>query len=349
VLLPELCFTDDGYSGATLLRPALERLRDQAALGAVEHLYVLARDRLARNDAYQVLLLEELQRARVAVVFLNGSLGETPEDQLLLQVQGVLAEYERTKILERSRRGKRHKARQGLLSVLGAAPYGYRYVPRGVGSPAAYEVIDSEAAVVRQLFHWVGEEGCSLADVCRRLGQQGVSSPRGRPTWDRSTVWGILKNSAYQGQAIYGKTRQGPRRAQLRRPRGQTQDSRKTSSAYRTPPQKQVTLPVPALVSGELFACVEERLEENRRRQRQHKSGARYLLQGLVVCRRCGYALYGKPTARVNAAGQRVRYVYYRCFGQDGYRTLGEKLCGNRGLRVDVLEAAVWTDVWSAP
>jgi site-specific DNA recombinase len=344
-LLPELCFTDDGYSGSTLLRPALERLRDQAALGAIERLYVLAPDRLARNYAYQVLLLEELQRAGVAVTFLNRALGDSPEDQLLLQVQGVIAEYERTKILERSRRGTRHQAREGSLSVLGAAPFGYRYVPRRDGQPAAYEVVEAEAAIVRQLFHWVGVDGCSLAEVCRRLGQQGVASPRGRAAWDRSTVWGILKNSAYQGLALYGKTRSGPRRAQLRPPRGQPQCQRKTTSAYRTPPEEQVALPVPALVSAALFAAVAERLEENRRRHRQHQGGARYLLQGLVVCQRCGYALYGKPTARVNAAGLRVRYVYYRCFGQDGYRALGEKLCGNRGLRVDVLEEAVWADV----
>src|SRR5262249_4848957 len=159
------------------------------------------------------------------------------------------------------------------------------------------------------------------------------------------TVWGILKNSAYQGQALYGKTRSGPRRAQLRPLRGQSQGPRKATAAYRTPPEEQVALPVPALVGAELFAAVAERLAENRRRQWQHQSGARYLLQGLVVCQRCGYALYGKPTVRVNAAGRRVRYVYYRCFGQDGYRALGEKLCPNRGLRVDVLEAAVWADV----
>jgi site-specific DNA recombinase len=292
-----------------------------------------------------VLLLEELQRAGVSVVFLNRAVGDSPEDQLLLQVQGVIAEYERAKILERGRRGKRHAARQGSLSVLGGAPYGYRYVPRRDGSPAAFEVVDTQAAVVRQLFHWVGVEGCSLAEVCRRLGQQGIPTPRGRPRWDRSTVWGILKNSAYRGQAIYGKTRCGPRRAQVRPPRGQSDTPRRIYSCYRTSAQEQVALPVPALVSAELFAAVAEQLEENRRRQRQNRSGARYLLQGLVVCQRCGYALYGKPTARINAAGQRVRYVYYRCLGQESYRMLGQRICPNRSLRVDVLEQAVWADV----
>ena len=130
---PELEFLDDGYSGGTLLRPALERLRDLAAQGAIDRLYVHTPDRLARNYAYQFLLLDELRRAGVEVVFLNHALGRSPEDDLLLQVQGVIAEYERAKISERSRRGKLHAARTGQVSVLCGAPYGYRYVGKQPG------------------------------------------------------------------------------------------------------------------------------------------------------------------------------------------------------------------------
>src|SRR5262249_40656221 len=109
-LLKEHHFLDEGYSGATLIRPALEHLRDAAALGQITRLYVHSPDRLARKYAYQVLLIDELQRAGVEVIFLNRELGRSPEDDLLLQVQGMVAEYERAKILERSRRGKRHAA-----------------------------------------------------------------------------------------------------------------------------------------------------------------------------------------------------------------------------------------------
>ncbi len=130
VLSPELEFVDNGYSGATLIRPALERLRDVAAAGGIDQLYVHCPDRLARNSAHQVLLLEEFLRDGVEVVFLNREVGQTPEDQLLLQVQGMIAEYERAKILERSRRGKRHAAQVGNVSVLSCAPYGYRYESR---------------------------------------------------------------------------------------------------------------------------------------------------------------------------------------------------------------------------
>ena len=126
--------------------------------------------RLARNYAHQVLLLEEFLQAGVEVIFLNREVGQTPEDQLLLQVQGMIAEYERAKILERSRRGKRHAAQVGRVSVLSCAPYGYRYVTKqdGLGE-ARFEIDLAEARVVRQIFTWVGRDRCSIGEVQRRL------------------------------------------------------------------------------------------------------------------------------------------------------------------------------------
>jgi site-specific DNA recombinase len=123
---PDHAYVDEGYSGAGLVRPALERLRDAVAAGLVGRLYVHAPDRLARRYAHQVLLVEEFRRAGTEVVFLNRPIGGTAEDDLLLQVQGVIAEYERAKILERSRRGRRHAARSGSLSAFTTAPYGFR-------------------------------------------------------------------------------------------------------------------------------------------------------------------------------------------------------------------------------
>src|SRR5215813_10558000 len=145
-------FLDEGYSGATLVRPALERLRDAAAAAGIDRLYVHSPDRLARKYAYQVLLVEELGRFGVEVVFLNRELGRSPEDDLLLQVQGMMAEYERAKIIERHRRGKLHAARAGKVNVLGGAPYGYRYIDKHTGGgQARYEVLPEEARVVRQI------------------------------------------------------------------------------------------------------------------------------------------------------------------------------------------------------
>ena len=168
----EMRFLDEGYSGATLIRPALERLRDVAATGAMDRLYVHSPDRLARKYAYQVLLLDELQRCGVEVVFLNHPLGKTPEEDLLLQVQGMVAEYERAKILERSRRGKLHAARQGSVNVLSGAPYGYRYVSCREGDgEARYEIVLEEARVICK------SSSIGSSPVCRMpIGQQDAKS-----------------------------------------------------------------------------------------------------------------------------------------------------------------------------
>src|SRR6266516_7332051 len=125
---PEWIFEDEGYSGAMLARPGLEHLRDLAAEGQIQVVLVYAPDRLSRKYAYQILLIEELARNGVETLFIKAPQGDSAEDQLLVQFQGMIAEYERAQILERSRRGKRHRARAGEVSVLSGAPYGYRYI-----------------------------------------------------------------------------------------------------------------------------------------------------------------------------------------------------------------------------
>jgi site-specific DNA recombinase len=137
---PEWIFQDEGYSGATLVRPGLEALRDLAAEGQIAAVLVYSPDRLSRKYAYQVLLTEELSRCGVEVIFLKSPAGATPEDQLVVQFQGMIAEYERVQIAERSRRGKRHKAQQGVVNVLSGAPYGYRYIKKSDHSAAYYDV-----------------------------------------------------------------------------------------------------------------------------------------------------------------------------------------------------------------
>jgi site-specific DNA recombinase len=343
---PELHFVDDGCSGYILTRPGLERLRDQAAAGVVDRLYVLDPDRLSRKYAYQVLILEELTRYGVEVVFLKNPIGRGPEQDLLLQVQGMIAEYERAKIMERCRRGKQHAARRGSINVLSGAPYGYRYVGKhDGGGEARYQVLAEEARVVRRIFDWVGQERCSIGEVCRRLRRDGIPTRTGKPAWDRASVWLILKNPAYRGKAAFGKTRAGEYKPQrLRSQRGRPGPPRRPVTTVETSREDQISIDVPALVSDELFEAVQAQLEENRRRRRDRPGGGRYLLQGLVVCKRCGYGCYGKPTSRASAKGK-VPYAYYRCTGSDAYRFGGQRLCWNKQIRTDMLDAAVWEDV----
>jgi site-specific DNA recombinase len=345
--VPEaLQFIDEGYSGATLVRPALERLRDLVAAGALDRLYVHSPDRLARKYAYQVLLVDEFQHAGVEVIFLNRDLGQSPEDDLLLQVQGMMAEYERAKIIERHRRGKLHAARAGTVNVLSGAPYGYHYISKYEGhGQAHYEAVPDEARVVHQVFDWVGRDRLTIGEVCRRLTQAGEVTRSGKTIWDRSVVWGMLKNPAYRGMAAFGKTQQGPRLPRLRFQRGRPLQPRRAVSIRDVPPPEWITIPVPALVAPEVFAAVQEQLRDNQRHARQSRRGALYLLQGLVQCQHCGYAYYGKrlsPSARM---GNPRAYAYYRCLGTDACRFGGERVCQNTQVRTDRLDLAVWQEV----
>ncbi len=290
-----LSYVDEGYSGATLVRPALERLRDVAAAGDLDRLYVQCPDRLARNYAHQVVLLEELTQAGVEVVFLNRPLGQTAEDQLLVQVQGVIAEYERAKFLERSRRGKRHAAQSGNVGILGHAPYGYRYISKQEGGGTArFEVLLEEARVVRDIFRWVGVERCTREEVRRRLQTAGVPTRTGKARWRHKTIWDLLQNPAYKGEAAFGRTRSGPLEPRWRTPRGRPAQSRRGYSPTAAPSSAWITIPVPALVDAAVFDAAQTQLQENRLRARIPLKGSRYLLQGLIVCARCGYAYYGR-------------------------------------------------------
>ncbi len=344
-LADQLCFLDDGVSGTTLRRPALEKLRDAAYTGGLEKLYVHSPDRLARKYAWQVLLVDELRSCGVEIVFLNHTMGSSPEGDMLLQMQGMFAEYERAKILERSRRGKRHAAKRGSVNVLSAAPYGYRYITKQEGGgTAAYEIIEDQAAVVKQVFEWVGCDRLSIGEVSRRLKQKGILTATGKTWWNRATVWGMLKNTAYKGSAGFGKTRIGERRTRPMPQRGHSKTPRRIGSTYDTPQEEWCLIDVPAIVDEALFDTVQEQLDANRRQASERKRGSSYLLQGLVKCSCCGYAYYGKKVSRSTAKGK-ATWAYYRCTGTDAYRFGGTRVCDNKQVRTDKLNEAVWNDV----
>jgi len=239
----------------------------------------------------------------------------------------MIAEYERAKIMERSRRGKQHAARRGSVNILGAAPYGYRYIRKQDGDGVArYQVVAEEARVARKIFEWVGRDYCSIREVARRLKGEGVPTRTGRTEWDCSTICAILRNPAYKGTAAYGKTRVGPYKPQRIRPlRGKPEIPKKPMTRVDTSSEDQIFIDVPALVGEDLFAAAQEQLEENRKRSRARARGATYLLQELIVYKGCGYACHGAPAAARTADG-RVAYAYYRCRGSEAWRYDGQKL-----------------------
>ena len=332
-------FKDEGYSGATMIRPSLERVRDLATEGQLEILLVHSPDRLSRKYAYQVLLTEEFSRQGVEVVFMKSTKGDTPEERLLQQFQGMIAEYERAQIAERSRRGKRYRARAGSVNVLSGAPYGYRYVKKTDGCAAYYELIEKEGEIVKKVYQLYTEEWLSIGAIVRWLNENEVPTRKGISPWERTTVWAMLRNPAYKGTACFGKTKKAERKKVTRPLRQRGGYSPRCSANQERPREEWIEIPVPAIVSEEVFALAQERLEQNRRLSRR-RTIEPSLLQGILVCNECGYGL-----SRISTRTSKRRIYYYRCLGSEGWRYPDGAKCSNRPVRQDYLDELVWKEV----
>ncbi|MGH3291921.1 MAG: recombinase family protein, partial [Trebonia sp.] len=337
----EWVFADEGHSGATLVRPGLEALRDLAAQGCLDVVLVYSPDRLARKFAYQALLIEELARCGVRVEFVKGPRGDSPEDQLMVQFQGMFAEYEKAQLAERYRRGKAWRAKTGSVNVLGGAPFGYRYVRKTPESGARYEVVPHEAALVTEMFRRYADDGAAIADLRRWMEDLGVPTRTGKERWDRSVIWGMLRNPAYAGTAVFGKTmivHEQPGLNRSARLAGRT--TPRAVKAVGRPKEEWTGIPVPALVDEETFDRVQQRLADNKRfAARSTKVPS--LLQGLAACSSCGYGYY--RTSTTTSAGKKI--YYYRCLGSDDYRYQGGRVCANKPVRADYVDAVVWEHV----
>jgi site-specific DNA recombinase len=189
-------YLDDGYRGAKLNRPGLDRLRDQAALAAFQRVLITAPDRLARKFVHQMLLVDELTQRGCPVEFLDRPMGEDPHDQLLLQIRGAVAEYERTLIAERMRRGRQARLRSGQLLPWTRPPYGYLVDPDRPRDPDGVRVDPVQAAVVTQMFAWYSDprSPISLYEVAKRLSEAKIPTPTGKPRWNVASVRGILRS-----------------------------------------------------------------------------------------------------------------------------------------------------------
>jgi len=335
----EWIFEDEGYSGAVLVRPGLERLRDLAAEGQIEAVLIYAPDRLSRRYAYQVLLVEELARHGVEVVFIRSPKAQTPEEQLLIQFQGMIAEYERAQIAERSRRGKRYRARQGSVNVLSGAPYGYQYIRKSESAGAYYQILEHEAEVVQRVFGLYTQEGLSINAIARWLSEHEIPTRTGLSRWCRSTVWAMLRNPAYKGMACFGKTESAPRRKVTRALRQRGGYSPRDSANRERPRDEWIGIAVPPLVTEQTFELAQEQLLKNKHHA-PRRTIEPTLLQGMLVCKKCGYAYY-----RTSTRTSKRKIHYYRCLGSDDYRYRNGRVCDNRPVRQDHLDEVVWENV----
>ncbi len=325
-------YLDDGHSGARLDRPGLDALRDAVEAGTFEEVWCLTPDRLARNYAYQALILDELARFGVKVRFLDAlAINDDPQAKLLVQMQGVIAEYERTKIMERNRRGKLYHARAGEI-VFWKAPYGYRRLPRSKDAPARFEIYEPEAQVVRRIFDEYVSGGQSVRKISWTLYNDGILPPSGRQAWNLGTLSMMLRNPTYKGKARYNysELEHRPGRRPRQRPR---------------PPEQWIEVPVPAIVSEDVFEQAQQVSHRHSELSPRRSAPGKWLLRRLVVCGHCGVRTNCKRTPN-KSGGENF---YYRCYRHDLIRAGGpERQCTQPSVRADELDAFVWEHVRDA-
>ena len=323
--------TDDGYSGALLARPALDRLRDGAQAGAFDAILVQSPDRLSRKYAYLILILEEFERFGTSVIFLEQPPPEDPHSALLVHIQGAVAEYERAKMAERYRRGKLYRARQGEIFWTDV-PYGYHHVPRQ-GDVAAHVVIDdAQAEVVRKIFRWHADESTSIRQIAKRLTREGILTPKGNRRWGESSVHKIVRRDDYVGTLNYNRSKEEivpasdgkpPRRKKIWRP-----------------PSEWIPIAIPSIIDRQTFERSQARHGKNQQFSPRNLKREQWLLRRLLRCERCGYRC--ACVADKNAS-RWPQLHYYRC-GQQG-RLSDTTPCRPNYHRSQPIDDLVWTEI----
>jgi len=334
---PHHLFKDEGYSGSRLDRPGLDALRDAAHDGKFDLVIVLCPDRLARKYAYQVILLEELRRAGCEVVFLQHPISEDPNDQLLLQIQGAIAEYERAVLGERFRRGKLQKARAGYY-LAGKAPYGYRYIPKRDDAPGYLVVDEAEAEVVRLVYGWLVEEQMTVRQLLKRLNFGDYYPRSGRRPWSNSVVHHILADPVYTGIAYANRYRPVP----PQKPRGRGPRTAENSCRQLRPKEEWIAIPVPPIITPETFDLAAAQLARNSALSYRHNTKYTYLLRCLLTCQACGLSMFG--ITRQASTRQPVR-AYYTCRGKDCVMNARPRACPRRPVKAAEIESAVWEHI----
>ncbi len=290
-------YKDEGWSGAVLARPALDCLRDDASRKLFEVVLLNDVDRLARDVSHLGVIKRDLERHGVQVRFRKLPAEKSPTYNLMVNILGSFAEFEREMIVDRTRRGRRHKVevrQQYMGSALTA--YGYRYVPidRATGREGRLEIIPEEVAVVRQMFDWVDHESLSGQAVLRRLNELRIPPKKRGGGWGKSSVLRILHNEMYAGIWHYGKYEHC-----------EPEKRSRTWKYHRTPKtslrlrERREWIPVKLpdglrIIEWPQFQRVQGRLARNRvfsPRNSRHE----YLLRGLLKCGSCGRAYVGDP------------------------------------------------------
>lgn len=323
-------FVDQAVSGAQLARPGLDRLRDQVQLGGIEVVLCLSPDRLARHLGAQQVIVDELKRAGVEILFSDQpDLGDDPQAKLLLDIQGAFAEYERVLISERMRRGRLYRLKQGQ-SVPSQAPYGYRYQAAN-GTPSQWQVVAEEAPIVKQVFEWYTQQPLSISEIVRKLNQTRIPSPGGK-RWSSSAIGRLLRHPAYKGTTYYNRHQSDY--SGLGQPRRQGQGRLRFPRYTLRSAEEWIEIKVPPLVSEERWQMAQTRLAMNAQFSARN-SRRSYLLRGLLVCGVCGRTLQGRTQNEI---------VYYRCPFGSKHRS-PDVPAHSCSVRADQVEPRLWQEL----
>ena len=317
----------DTYTGRTLSRAGLTRIMDGARAGEVEVVVCYAIDRTSRDLADLLMLDRELTRHGVTLEFVADRRDRTPAGNLFFQMRGVFAEYERSQIIERTRRGKETRIRRGEIIDTGHVPYGYTYDKQG----RTFRVHEERAATVRLMYLWIAHEGYTLNRVAVRLNEMGVSAPRTARYWRVGTVRTIVRSEVYVGRWAWNKRRLVP----ARRDRQGNVGPEGSRSKQERPRSEWIYVDVPAIIDGDTWARVQSQLQRNRElatRNRRHH----YLLANVVWCERCGARMHGHKKADRK---------YYRCSDQAHMPREARRPTVGHVLRADALDCVVWGEV----
>ena len=329
-------FRDDGYSGSSLNRPGLDQLRDRLKRACFERVLITSPDRLARRFVHQMLIMEEFERASCEVQFLDRPMSQDPHDQLLLQIRGAVAEYERVLIAERMRRGRQQRLRSGTLLPWTTPPYGYRSAPDCPRDPSGVRIEPIEGVLVQELFVRYLEPRGSLLGLAKYLLDLHVPSPHGNPRWSAASLRGILTNPTYTGRLCVGRRRSRPPRTRRSATRPLGKPAR--GADFTSPEEWTFLGSIPVLVTEDIFDQVQQKLALNMKQATRNNKSHLYLLRALVSCGACQSACISRTTN-----GGRSYYAC-RCLAQPLYSG-NDKRCRSRYIPADQLDHIVWSDI----
>lgn len=333
-----LIFIDNNISGYILQRPALDDLRDMIRMESIDVILCYSPDRLSRYLPHFYILREEFRKNGVKPCFLNDGpkdQQETAQGRLLVNVQSVIAEYERELIIDRTRRGRIFKAKKGDPSALPSFPYGYKRVKHG--NKTTVELIEEEVVVVKEIFRLYVFEKMSLAGITRHLVSKGIKTPKGNERWDESTVRDILKNTGYIGTSYYGKTQRSEGIPNRIRHHQSGKIIKPKYARTRLPQDKWIPINIPSIISESDFELAQEQINKNKIfASRNTKIPT--LLQGLIICGECGYPFY----SRYRKLKKGIKGIYY-CKSHHGGKHLNK--CSNINVNQEELDALVFEEV----